>query len=314
MSKLDYVQQKKLTPADELREILSSLEERQIKIKTMSSAQALNLLHDLDQAGTLFQQLESAELDLLPERSRFTSIQARLKKQVAPLLKALGGGSELEKQRPVPAPPQAQWWWYVDELVAAQRRRLIQGVIIGLVVVLLLAGGVVLLFQTVLAPSPEVVARLEAQDRADTAIAQGGYAEALTFIEAGLAKVPGDPDLLIYKGVLQELLSNGAAARQSFDQAQAHLNDSLHFYLLRSQLKLRIGRMAEAERDVRLAVELDQNSASAWLLLGQALEAQQKITEAIPAYQKASELANANGNGEIYVTARLALARLGFTP
>jgi tetratricopeptide (TPR) repeat protein len=311
MPKLDYLQQKKLSPADELREILSSLEERQIQVKTMSSEQALNLLRDLDQARTLLQQFESTELDLLPERSRFTMIQARLKKQAPSLLKALGGVTELEKQRPIPAPPQTQWWWYVDELVAAQRRRWLRGVMIGLVIALLLVGGLILLFQTVLAPSPEAVARLEAQDQAEAAIVQGSYAEALNFIEAGLAKVPDDPDLLIYKGVVQELLGDEAIARQSFNQAQTKLNDPLHFYLMRSQLNLRIGRAIEAEGDAQAAIGLDQSSAAAWLLLGQALEIQQKIDDAILAYQKASELANVNNDPQIYVTARLALGRLG---
>jgi tetratricopeptide (TPR) repeat protein len=199
----------------------------------------------------------------------------------------------------------------VDELVAAQRRRWLRGVMIGLVIALLLVGGLILLFQTVLAPSPEAVARLEAQDQAEAAIVQGSYAEALNFIEAGLAKVPDDPDLLIYKGVVQELLGDEAIARQSFNQAQTKLNDPLHFYLMRSQLNLRIGRAIEAEGDAQAAIGLDQSSAAAWLLLGQALEIQQKIDDAILAYQKASELANVNNDPQIYVTARLALGRLG---
>jgi tetratricopeptide (TPR) repeat protein len=184
-------------------------------------------------------------------------------------------------------------------------------VIIGLVIALLLVGGLILLFQTVLAPSPEAVARLEAQDQAEAAIVQGSYAEALNFIEEGLAKVPDDPDLLIYKGVVQEILGDEAPAKQSFNQAQTKLNDPLHFYLMRSQLNLRIGRAIEAEGDAQAAIGLDQSSAAAWLLLGQALEIQQKIDDAILAYQKASELANVNNDPQIYVTARLALGRLG---
>jgi tetratricopeptide (TPR) repeat protein len=155
---------------------------------------------------------------------------------------------------------------------------------------------------------------MDAQDRANAALEQGNAKEALLFLEEGLAKIPHDPDLLLYQGVVQELLGNEAAARQSFDQAQASLNDPLHFYLARSQLELRVGRLAEADGDARAALELDQNSSAAWLLLGQALEAQQKRDEALSAYQKASDLANTNGDAEIFVTARMALARLSSMP
>jgi tetratricopeptide (TPR) repeat protein len=214
----------------------------------------------------------------------------------------------------MPPPSAERWWWYIDELVAAQRKRLRQKVVIGLVIVLAFVGGVILLFQTILAPSPEVIARLEAQDRATTALEQGNPEEALTFLEEGLTKVPDDPDLLIYRGVVQEILGDKTAARQSFDQAQAGLNDPLRFYLVRSQLELRVNRLVEAEGDASAALKLDQNSSTAWLLLGQALEAQQKRGEAISAYQKASDLANTTGEAEIYVTARMALARLSGMP
>lgn len=313
-NKLDYLQQKKLGPADEVREILSGLEECQVKVKTLNSAQALNLLRDLDQINLLFKQLESTGLDLLPEQSRLTTVQAQLKKQAGSLLKALGGAATLAQDRPVPPPSTEQWWWYVDELVVAQRKQLGQRIIVGLVIVLALIGGVVLLFQTVLAPSPEAVARMEAQNGATAALEQGKPEDALAFLETGLAKVPHDPDLLLYQGVIQELLGDEAAAGQSFGQAQASLNNPFRFYLARSQLELRVGRLAEAEADARAALKLDPNAANAWLLLGQTLEAQQKRDEAISAYQKASDLANASGEAEIYVTARMALARMSGMP
>ena len=81
MSKLDYLQPKKLNPADELREILGSLEERQPTVGRFDAGQALNLLHDLDQVDALFHQIESAGLDLRPEQGRFQSIQSHLRKQ-----------------------------------------------------------------------------------------------------------------------------------------------------------------------------------------------------------------------------------------
>jgi tetratricopeptide (TPR) repeat protein len=314
MPKLDYLQQKKLSPADELRDILGSLEERQLKIRSLDADQSLNLLHDLDKVDTLFQQFEAAGLDLLAEQGRFKSIQARLEKRAAPLLKSLGGTAALIAHRPQPAPPLEKWWWYIDELAAAQQQRLGRRVIITLIIILAAIGGIVLLFQTVLAPSPEVVARLETENAAYAAIDTGDYEEALAVIERGLAKVPADPSLLILKGVVQESLGEQTAAAQSFEQAQAGLNNRFDFYMARSQLELRVGQATKAEANARAALELEPNSGAAWLLLGQALELQDKRFEAIPAYEKASQLALANGDHEVVVLARLALGRIGASP
>jgi len=74
-------------------------------------------------------------------------------------------------------------------------------------------------------------------------------------------------------------LGDETAADASFKQ-HSGLNDSLHFYLGRSQLQLRVGQAAKAEHDVRAAIDLDKNSAWAWFLLGQALELKNKPAEA----------------------------------
>jgi tetratricopeptide (TPR) repeat protein len=314
MPKLDYLQQKKLSPADELRDILASLEERQLKIRTLDTDQSLNLLRDLDKVDTLFQQLEVAGLDLLAEQGRFNSIQARLEKQAAALLRSLGGAATLSARRPQPPPPPEKWWWYIDQQVAAQQRRLWRRLIISLVIALVVLGGIVLLFQTVLAPSPEVVARLEAENEAYAAIDAGNYKEAVAVIERGLAKVPADPNLLTLKGVVQEILGEQTAAAQSFEQAQAGLNNRFDVYMARSQVELRVGQGSKAERSARAALELDPDSGAAWLLLGQALELQDKRFEAIPAYEKAAELALASGDHEVVILARLALGRIGASP
>lgn len=314
MPKLDYLQQKKLNPADELREILGRLEEALPTIKTLETQPALNLLLDLDRLDALFQQLELAGLDLRPEQGRFHSLQARLRRQAAPLLQSLGGAAVLQSQRPEPAPPPEKWWWYLDQWVAERQRQLKRQITLVGVIILAVIGGVILLFNTVLAPSPEVAARLEAENSAFEAIEAGQYEEALAFIRHGLQKVPGEPNLLLLQGVVQEMGDDKTSAAASFDQAQARLNNPLDFYLARSQLYLRVGQPGQAETDARAALELDNNLASAWLLLGQTLENQQKMADALLAYQKANELAIANGDSEIIVMARLALARIGGTP
>lgn len=314
MSKLEYLQQKKLNPADELRALLDSLEERQVKIKTLDSQAAFQVLYDLDKVEGRLQELEIAGLDLLAEQGRFESIQKRLQQRAASLLKALGGAAALTAQRPQPLPSTESWWWYLDEWVARQQRRLIRqiGLIVG--VIILLLGGLYVAFQTVLAPAPEVVARLEAENSAIAAVDQDDYPAALAAVEQGLQKVPGEASLLLLQGVIQEILGDSTAAKQSFQTAQEHSTQPIDFYLGRSRLYLRVNRLAEGEADARSALKLDQKSAGAWLLLGQALEFQAKRAEAIAAYQQAADLAAASGENEIFVTARMAVARIGSSP
>ena len=56
-SKLDYLQQKKLNPADDLRETLSDLEVVQPRIKSLDAARVLEMLHNMDTAQQLLTQL-----------------------------------------------------------------------------------------------------------------------------------------------------------------------------------------------------------------------------------------------------------------
>jgi tetratricopeptide (TPR) repeat protein len=172
-------------------------------------------------------------------------------------------------------------------------------------------GGVVVLFNTVLAPSPEAVARLEAENAAYAAMEAGDFQAALAAIEAGLVQVPDDPSLLLLKGVLLAAAGQEAEAERIFSQVESSFGNPINFYLQRSQLELRVNRPDKAEADARQALALDENSAPAWLLLGQALETQGRGFEAIGAYERAGDLAFESGNNQIVVLARLALARLG---
>lgn len=314
MEKSSYLQQKKLNPADELREVLSSLEKRLPGVRSMTSTQALILLRDLDQAYQRFETLLTAGVDLLPEQGRFKVVQAGLRKSPSSLLSALGGAAALEAYRPKPPPVRERWWWYLDEMVSRQYKILLQRAGIGLILVLLLIGGGVLAFRTVLAPSPEAVIGFEVEQDANIAIEQGDYQTALAVVEEGLTKLPNDPGFLLYKGVLHEIMGETELAEQAFAEAEVRLNDPLNFYIARSQLHLRLGQPELAEPDARAAIKANETSARAWLLLGQSLQFQGREFEAIPVYEKAGQLALDSGDNEIVVLARLALGQMGAAP
>lgn len=310
MQKSDYLRQKKLNPADELRELLTKLEQRQFKLQAMTSTQALILLRELDQLDTLFEELEATGLSLLPEQGRFKSLESRLRQNAAPLLRALGGPEALAEHRPEHAPVD-RWWWTIDELVAARRKRTLKRIALGVSILALLLGGLIIAFNTILAPSPEVKLAFDLEQKISAAIKAQDYRGALVVVDEGLLQLPHNPHFWLYKGVLHQLLTETVAAEQAFAQAQAQFNDPLKFYLRRSELQLRLNQPQQAEEDARAAIALDERSAQAWLLLGQALQWQERAVEAIPVYERAGQLAMESGDSEIVVLARLALRKLG---
>ncbi len=314
MPKLEHLQPKNLTPADELRELLQRLEGRQVKLKQLPAESALSVLHDLDRVETLFAQVQEAGLDSEPERGRFQTIQRQLQKQAGTLLKALGGPAALSVHRPSPPPSPERWWWFIDAQVARQQRQRLRRLAITAGVIVLLVGGVYLIFQTVLAPSPEAVARLEAENNAFLAVEAGNNEQALVELEQGLTKVPNDPELLLIKGLVEERLGDSTAAARSLAQAETGMNNPLVFNLTRGQLYVQFNQLPQAETAVRAALKIDENSARAWLLLGQVLEGQSQRAEALAAYEKAGNLAQANNEDEIFVMTRMALARLMGAP
>ncbi len=311
MSKLDYFQQKKLNPADELREILSSLEDRQPKVKAFTPVDALTVLNDLDEVHRLFEKLEATDLDLASERGRFETIQVHLDQHARPFLKKLGGADTLREHRPKPAPDRKRWWWYIHENVADRQKRRLRQVAIGLVVFFAIIGAVVVAFNTILAPSPEAIARVEAESGAFSAIEQGDFERALAAVEQGLTVVPDDAILLALRGVVLESLELDEEAAESFERAQSSVDDPTAFYVGRGQIYFRTGQHERAEEDARAALDLDNNLSVAWFLLGQALESQGKDVEAVSAYQQAGDVAMANGDNEVFVMVRLALSRIG---
>lgn len=314
MSKLAYLQQKRLNPADELRVLLNTLEDRRPTLKAMDSTKALILLRDLDQANSLFTQLEATGLNLLSEQSRFEAVQSHFKKNAAVILKALGGPEALSEFRPSPPPGYERWWWYSQELVAAQKRRSLKQIAIVIIALAVIFGVIILAFNTVLAPSPESVARIGAESQSMAAFEAGDYERAMAEIEEGLAVVPDDPNLLVIRGVFLELLGDDVEAAQSFEAARNNLDDSATFHLALGQMYFRTGQLAKAEAEARASIESNDNISAAWFLLGQSLEGQGKSAESVAVYQHAGDVALANGDSEIVVLARLALSRVGFGP
>lgn len=115
--------------------------------------------------------------------------------------------------------------------------------------------------------SAEALSHLEkAQDAAALGIAQlesGQLQEAVTNLQAALAKHPNDPDLLYYFGRASGLLS-----KQSIDTLLANYPDSARAHQAMAENYYVLRQMTQAEKEFRQAIELRPEMPKLHLELG----------------------------------------------
>ncbi|MDM8530811.1 hypothetical protein QUF63_06540 [Anaerolineales bacterium HSG25] len=312
---IGHLQTKKLSRADELRELLSSLESRAPRLKNLTETKMLILLRDLDRVHKLFEALQSTGLDLTAEASRFNSLQLRLQRSTVTIVKQLGGAQVMRDHRPKSADEVDQWWWYIDSAIVDRQKRIVMNIAMVLGIFFAVVIGFYVAFQTVLAPEPSVVARLEVENAVYQTLLYSEYEKALAQVDEGLQNdlLTDDPTLLLLKGTIHDSLNQPEQAEESFNRVKTVINDPVTFYIARAQLYLRNANVDKAEEDIRQVIKLDERKSSAWLMLGQIFETQGKRFDAIRTYEHAGNLATENGDNEVVVMARMALAQMGAT-
>lgn len=299
----------RVTPADDLRQLLSQSEERLINLTDRTSA--AELYSRLDQIADLMPQIQATGGDVRAEEARWQSLQERILARGPNVLRAWQGSAPLSAARQAAVPDETHWWWWIDHRVAEQRRRRlwrIGSVALGLLAIVAVAAFVL---SRLFPVDPAVRDSYRLQLRAETALASGDIAGGYQALSEAIAIDPGNPSLLILHGVLAEHQGDPATAEQSWQRARSLLDgDEAQFLTERGLSFLRIQHVDRAIDDVQAAVALDPTSAYAQLVLGSALEAQGRYQEALSAYQKAADLADAAGSAELVVMARTQMANL----
>ncbi len=299
----------RVTPTDDLRQLLSQSEERLINLTDPASA--AELYSRLDQITDLLPHLQATGGDIRAEEARWQSLQERLESRGSRVLRAWQGSARLAAARQTAKPDPARWWWWIDQKVAErQRRRLWR---IGSLALALLA--VVALFALVLPRlfpvDPVVRESYRLQLRAETALANDDLAAGYQALNEAIVVDPANPSLLILHGVVADVLGDRAAAEQSWQQARGLLQgNEAQFFTERGQSYLRVMQTGRAIDDLNTATTLDPASARAQLVLGGALDAEGRYQEAMSAFERAAELAEAAGNPELTVMARTQMAHL----
>jgi Tfp pilus assembly protein PilF len=299
----------RVTPADDLRQLLSQSEERLINLSDPTSA--AELYSRLDQIADLMPQIQATGGDVRAEAARWQGLQERIEARGPQVLHAWQGSAHLASARLAASPGAGRWWWWIDQRVAEQRRRRLRR--IGSVALALLAIVAVAAFALprLFPVDPAVRESYRLQLRAETALVNGELAAGYQALDQAIAVDPSNHNLLILHGVLADVQGDSTAAEQSWQRARNLLNgDEAQFLTERGLSYLRVQQTGLAIDDLQAAIVLDPASAHAHLVLGGALEAEGQYQEALQAYQQAADLAAAADNAELTVMARTQLANL----
>lgn len=299
----------RLTPADELRQLLSRSEERLINLSGPDSVAELYAW--LDQIASLLPEIRARGADIRSEEGRWQSLQERVQNRAKRVMRAWRGGAALAAARRAADPPEANWWWWIDQRIAQQRqRRLRRGAVTALATLAALAA-VAFLLQRLFPVDPTQRAAYRLQLQAETELNNGAVAAAYDTLSQALEVDADNFRVWVLHGAVADVLGDSSTAGASWQQARQLLaGNELPFLIERGVAFLRTQQTGRAIADLEAAVALDPSSAQAHLVLGSALEADGRLRDGLAAYERAAELAEAANQAELIVLARVQMANL----
>jgi tetratricopeptide (TPR) repeat protein len=165
-------------------------------------------------------------------------------------------------------------------------------------------------YQNFWKPDPVFQAAIGLRTDAENLLIVEKHAEALIAVNQALELTPGDPYLLILRGVIYEKLDEPELAEKDFENAKEGFPSEDLFYSTRAGYYNMAGSPEAALRDAETAIELNPDSAMAFIREAQAYELLNDITNAIKYYELASDVAERTGNPQIQVIARMNMGQL----
>jgi tetratricopeptide (TPR) repeat protein len=280
------------------------------KIGLITADEALGLLNGLDTAYARTLELEPGSQSRNIAEAKLNEIVAKLRKEAGRFIRDSGGSQALQQARAEANPPPDHAWWYLDTWLEEKRQAAVKRSLITIGAVAIIFVLLAVLYNRFLAPDPQESARYGYQQSATAQMVNGEFEGALRDIDQGLKISPNDPELIVYKGVIQEQLGQPAQAAESFRDAEQGYAKREDFLLARAQAYLMAHQPEKVLADVQAVVELNPQAASAYLLRGQAHEAQQKYNDAMDDYNLAFKTADANGQTELAAMSRIYIAML----
>jgi tetratricopeptide (TPR) repeat protein len=311
---LKPIEDKTKTPASQLRDTLTVIENILGKLEHSQKEKADTLPSLFDEASLALQKLQEKGVPLTAEQTRLESALAVFEKKAKIFLRIIGGSQTLKDMRPEAALERDHWWWYLDEIVRQKRisafKKIISWVVIAGVILSLLG----IIYARFFAPSPEEQALYAHQSQASEHLIAGDFEQALSETEAGLAIDPNNASLLILKGVLLENLDRSQEAIQFFARAEDLLPDRKGFLISRAQAYYQAKNYAASLSDAQELIARFPDTGYGYFFQGLAQNELGDKQAAIESIDRASQVALEAGENELAGLARIILSDIMATP
>lgn len=299
-----------VTPADELRALLSTNEKR--ANDRTGPIPVAELLCDLDRIAELWPQLEAQGVDLRPESGRWDTLQAVVRRNARgivrqarpaggfPALRARHGRSE-----------GAAWWWLLDQQVRDQDRRRIARAAAIAVAVLAVAVATAFVLRLLFPVDPRVRTAMTAMTAGERKVVQAGdFAGAAADFRRAIQATPDDPDPWVRLGAALQKVGDTAGAEAAFEQARSLLPSEVEWRVLRSAVYVGFSMLDEAEADLQVALKLDPKEPMVYFYQANIFEERRQYAQAVAALETAEALADEAGLTQLVVIVRYRIGML----
>lgn len=314
--KLDfYHHQPSEIPISQFQNQLDVAENNFANLTKQDKDTILAYLNTLDSVHDKINYLQTnQDVDITGELIRFEVLRKKLNRKSSAILKQLGGNEVIRKARPSTATENEHSWWFLDQYVLRRRKKIVANLVKGFGILASIGLILVILFNTVFAPDPLVIARMKHYDNATFHASEGNYTESLAEVEAGLAIAPDEVDFFVLKGILLERLDRADEAGQWYEKAKEITHDSEYIPATHGKFLLQMNEPESALQFIQEATDMNEEYAFGWLLAGQAHVNLNQVSEAHVAFTKAENYAFEQGYSNIYVAAKMNLASLNDVP
>jgi len=296
------------TAAVKLREMIRELEVGVANLRGKGEA-VLDLLRLRDQAGAEMSRLE-AEMDLRPEKTRLETVDSiftRKTTQIMSELRAIGG---LAGARSKENPPEEHWWWYLDTFLAERQRKFAIRAVITVVAVAVLLVVANYLMNRFFGMNPVEKKAYAYVSSGEQYMARGDTDKAIAEYEQAVATLPSLGDAQVALGVLYELKGEKDKSQAAFAAGEAAYTDHTEYLLALSRAYQSVNNLDKALEVAQEAVKASPDSAYAYLVRGGVYEMMDDLNHALEDYDKASTLAQEQGQDTVYVLAKTRFATL----
>ncbi len=243
---------------------------------------------------------------IAPEETRLGNLDAEFRK-VAPLFVKMVGAKALEQERAKHSPPRDRFYWWIDQIVREEKRKRVKKALSSAAIALaVLLTLYFLLFRL----PPTEKKYLDALYEAEQLIHSGNFQEALTKCEEAFSIFPDRPTPYIIAGCISEKLGKLEEAKPYFEQAQKLYDEEAEFKLEKATWYFRIGMQEASKKTLGEILKEDPENVYALNLLGAIYEEENKIVEALKAYQKVLELAEKKGLDTLIPVTKTKIAML----